>query len=91
MQFMKEPSNEVKLGAMYHLGSFCNHSCYPNVGLRAPSTSAEITWIAFKDIKAGEEVLASYVNSDLEYPIRHELLKRHYKFDCDCPKCKNQL
>ena len=52
-------------GAMMHL----NHSCNPNVGVRG-----EITFIAMRDIEAGEELTFDYAMTDNE----------DYEMHCNC-------
>lgn len=53
-----------------------NHSCEPNCGM-----NGEITFVAIKDIKAGEELTIDYAFIDNE----------DYSFECHCgsPKCRH--
>ena len=53
-----------------------NHSCDPNCGM-----NGEITFVAIKDIKAGEELTIDYAFIDNE----------DYSFECHCgsPKCRH--
>lgn len=53
-----------------------NHSCDPNCGMHG-----EITFIALKDISAGEELTIDYAFIDNE----------DYSFECQCgsPKCRH--
>lgn len=48
---------------------FVNHCCEPNCGLRG-----EITFVAMRDIEAGEELTCDYAMIDNE----------DYKFECTC-------
>lgn len=57
-------NNEVKKVMM-----FFNHSCEPNVGVRG-----EITFVAMRDIKAGEELTIDYAMIDVD----------RYKMKCGC-------
>ena len=50
---------------------FLNHSCEPNVGMRG-----EITFVAMRDIKAGEELVIDYAMIDAD----------RYKMSCHCGK-----
>ena len=63
-----EEESEVKL--------YNNHSCDPNCGLRG-----EITFVAIRDIFAGEELTVDYAFIDNE----------DYSFECHCgsPKCRH--
>lgn len=56
--------NEVK-----RVMIFLNHSCEPNVGVRG-----EITFVATRNIKAGEELTIDYAMIDAD----------RYKMRCDC-------
>ena len=55
-----------------------NHSCDPNCGLHG-----EITFIAIKDIKIGEELTVDYAFIDNE----------DYSFECHCgsPRCRKNI
>jgi SET domain-containing protein len=56
-----------------------NHSCNPNCGLRG-----EITCVAMRDIKKGEEITQDYgLLDDIE----------NYSFDCKCssPNCRKKI
>ena len=57
----KEEEDSIKL--------FINHSCDPNCGLRG-----EITFVAMRDIKKGEELTVDYAMIDNE----------DYEFKCSC-------
>jgi len=48
---------------------FLNHSCSPNVGVRG-----EITFVAMRDIKAGEELTIDYAMIDDD----------NYRMKCSC-------
>lgn len=63
-----EEENAVKL--------YNNHSCDPNCGMHG-----EITFIAIKNIKAGEELTIDYAFVDNE----------DYSFECNCgsPMCRH--
>jgi SET domain-containing protein len=55
-----------------------NHSCEPNCGLRG-----EITFVAIRDIEAGEELTVDYAFIDNE----------DYEFECACgsEKCRGRI
>ena len=79
----------TEITAMYETGSFANHSCDPNVGLRSPSVTSEVLWVAFKPIRKGEEILCSYIPTDLSTADRKEILLRSYGFECKCSRCSS--
>ena len=55
-----------------------NHSCNPNCGMHG-----EITFVAIRDIRAGEELTIDYAFIDNE----------DYSFECHCgsPKCRHTI
>lgn len=57
---------------------FVNHSCEPNCGLRG-----EITFVAMKDICAGDELTFDYAMVDNEF----------YELECNCgaPNCRKVI
>jgi SET domain-containing protein len=48
---------------------YTNHSCHPNLGIRG-----EITFVAMRDIKAGEELTHDWAMTDDD----------EYSFECNC-------
>jgi SET domain-containing protein len=64
-----------------------NHSCEPNVGLRAPRPSNEVAWLTLNHVQEGEELLISYIPTDMAFLERQNALKSGYGFECGCPKC----
>lgn len=65
-----------------------NHSCAPNVSVvfqHGPKKDMSV--VAFKAIKAGEEILSTYI--DLMQPVnkRQDELLTGYKFNCTCDSC----
>lgn len=82
------PNVKVSSVSMYKVSSLFNHSCDPNIGSTSPILSNRLKWIALRPIKKGEEILNSYVQTEHPYDVRQQLLKDHYKFECQCSKCK---
>mmetsp|Transcript_25503 Transcript_25503/g.39284 ORF Transcript_25503/g.39284 Transcript_25503/m.39284 type:complete len:108 (+) Transcript_25503:723-1046(+) len=80
----------IRVGtAVYSPSNFFNHSCQPNAYSKFSGKKQFI--IANQDIKAGEEVLISYINhGQPERFMRQKLLKENYFFKCECPRCKRQ-
>lgn len=86
--------------AMYYTTCKMNHSCSPNVIARYRfSSSATVggQWgsshplavecVALRDIKEGEELAISYIQSDEPLDKRTEALA-NYGFACSCLKCQ---
>ena len=85
----KDPDVEEKgqdMTVLYEIPSYCNHSCIPS----ANKTIAGDVMVlrAARAIKAGEEVTLSYVSADSSLTVRTEMLKKKWKFSCDCVLCK---
>ena len=78
---------------LFRLGSLMNHSCDPNVGLSHPQITSRVSWVALRDISAGEELLDSYVDleqsKDLSRDSRRTLLHDNYYFWCQCALCNS--
>eukprot|EP01119_Soliformovum_irregulare_P026074 TRINITY_DN9823_c0_g1_i1.p1 TRINITY_DN9823_c0_g1~~TRINITY_DN9823_c0_g1_i1.p1 ORF type:complete len:296 (-),score=70.38 TRINITY_DN9823_c0_g1_i1:17-904(-) len=70
---------------IYPLASFFNHSCAPNcvTSLDGPLLSI----LTFQDIKQGEELCISYIDTNLPRSSRRERLLRDFRFLCTCQKC----
>jgi len=72
-----------------------NHSCVPNLqfdlvwseALGAISNSV----VATAEIGAGDELTISYVPQLMPLAQRRPHLKKHWGFDCDCPRCHAEL
>ena len=69
-----------------------NHSCTPNVEVLWDDTSKPLQAVvrSLKDIKRGEELCFSYIDTELSYIDRKNKL-RDYGFACDCEKCIAQV
>jgi len=77
-------------GGLYTLHSHMNHSCNPNVSVRhfdRRNALSRITMVAKRDIKVGEELLATYVNPELPYKARQEELEPWGFGACHCDRC----
>jgi len=82
----KPGSWEIGESAIFVNASRMNHSCMPNVFFCWNHNINKLTVHAMKDIAAGEEILANYVNICAYKDHRHESL-RPYGFTCDCKAC----
>lgn len=77
--------------ALFALQSHMNHSCEANAGYQWGARRSEgIKVVAETDIKAGEELTTTYVNSDLDVTEREAHLLRSWGFICGCPRCKRE-
>ncbi|KAK4437345.1 Histone-lysine N-methyltransferase ATXR2 [Sesamum alatum] len=74
--------------AFFPLQSCMNHSCIPNAKAfkREEDKDGQATIVALRPIFKGEEITISYIDEDLPYDERQELLA-DYGFRCKCPRC----
>lgn len=78
----------VPLGIAFDpLISSANHSCDPNAVLVFNQPRHEIR--ALRKIKAGEEILLSYIEATNPSHVRRAQLRDNYLFDCECTTCQN--
>ena len=72
--FIAPVSDEERESSMLYL----NHSCDPNLGIRG-----EITFVAMRDIRAGEELTRDWAMTDDD----------DYSLECNCgaPNCRKTL
>jgi hypothetical protein len=75
----------TRLLGVYPLAAMLNHSCVPNA-VRVFSGEIMVAH-ASKNIKAGEEIVWSYLPPTQPYPVRSATLKNHYGFECACERC----
>lgn len=81
-------------GGLYTLHSHLNHSCEPNVSVRhldQRTSLARVTVIAKCDIKAGEELLVTYVNPQAPYSARQNELQGWGFGACTCTRCAKEV
>ena len=75
---------------MYTLHSHLNHSCRPNVSVRhldQRNALARISVLAKTEIKAGQELLVTYVNPELNLKARRTALEAWGFGECRCERC----
>lgn len=70
---------------VYELGSRFNHSCTPNCN-QSDTGDGKMAIYSVRDVKAGEELTASYTDIDQPQEARQKHLD-HYGFVCDCSAC----
>lgn len=77
-------------GQIYPLYSFINHDCEPNVRYEIDERLA-LKLYARKPIKAGTEILTTYVNPLHGSKLRRRELRVNWGFLCYCDRCKREL
>ncbi|CAN0439048.1 unnamed protein product, partial [Ectocarpus fasciculatus] len=71
---------------LYPAGAMFNHSCRPNCSWRT-NGAGELCVVAVEDVPAGSQLFISYVDILQPWPVRQDLLRCHFFFDCGCPRC----
>lgn len=84
---------QVPLGlGLYPRGAALNHSCRPNCVQTfrfARGETPQLVLTLCRDVREGEEITISYIDSSQPTDRRREELRRGYRFSCQCPKCLN--
>jgi SET and MYND domain-containing protein len=75
---------------LFAIANTFNHSCEPNIALMSPFNDSRLRVVAIRPVAAGDELLISYIDEDMDWSSRQKRLKEKYMFECDCPKCKNK-
>ena len=76
----------MKGAAVYPLVSSLNHSCAPNCEV-AYIDDSKVIVVVKRDVKPGEELTISYVDTELSQAQREEELREVYGFVCKCRRC----
>ncbi|KAL0477048.1 hypothetical protein AKO1_005588 [Acrasis kona] len=69
--------------------SFFNHSCAPNCSRDSAMSGNKIVVRTIRPVKCGSELCISYVDPQIEFEARRDLLKSAYYFSCRCQRCAN--
>lgn len=77
-------------GQIYPLYSFINHDCEPNVRYEIDD-KLRLKVYARKLIKAGDELLTTYVNPLHGVKLRRRELRVNWGFLCQCDRCNKEL
>ncbi|KAF4672525.1 SET and MYND domain-containing protein 5 [Perkinsus chesapeaki] len=81
------PFPEFLGSGLYRGVALTNHSCSPNAEASFGSSRAlQVTALA--ELRAGEEVLQSYIDEHLPLAVRQSKLKKAYGFICRCARCR---
>src|SRR2546421_2922574 len=82
------------IGLVLHpLPALLNHSCDYNAIVRIERgwhynrTANKIEVLPLRQIEEGEEILVSYIDSNMPYANRQQELRARYFFTCQCSKC----
>ncbi|KAK3813404.1 MAG: MAS20 protein import receptor-domain-containing protein [Benniella sp.] len=75
----------------YKVTSYVSHSCDPNAKLAFLDHNNNMSVVATKEIKAGEELHVGFIdqkNGTLSTEQRRQELFQRYRFKCMCPLCE---
>lgn len=75
----------------YRVTSYISHSCDPNTKIAFLDRNDNMSLVATKDIKAGEELHVGYIdqkNGTLSTEQRRQELFQRYRFKCMCLTCE---
>lgn len=64
--------------------SYFNHSCFPNAVLSRKNHGVQTK----RNIKNGDQLFFSYIDSNLPLKEREMILSGQYGFECKCGKCE---
>lgn len=92
--YAKEPDDEVEpinfqAEGLFLEASLMNHSCFPNTN-RCFTSDGEMFVTARVDIKEGEEILGTYLDTCLPREDRYNDLLYYHQFECECQKCEEE-
>eukprot|EP00842_Homolaphlyctis_polyrhiza_P000112 jgi/Hompol1/1100/HPOL_001633-RA len=81
-------ASKFKGRALYHITTFISHSCASNVSIRIDGEQgSRIALVATEDLKAGDELFVSYIDADMPFTERKQIIKSCYGFVCKCSRC----
>ncbi|CAN0276956.1 unnamed protein product, partial [Laminaria digitata] len=72
---------------LFPVGAMFNHSCQPNCVWRTDALG-NLRVSAVEDVPAGSQLFISYVDILQPLPVRQDLLRQHFFFECACPRCR---
>lgn len=99
MSSLKMAKCVVKMGGIFTLTAFMNHSCDPNAEIRGQEyVDCNIDIVAKEAICRGEEICISYLNlganpsnSAGARNRRRKELSSRYLFHCQCSRCVERV
>lgn len=75
---------------IFPLASMINHSCIPNAIRTFSSNGSIMICHASQKIKAGNEIVWSYIPPTLPFMERRRTLKKRHGFVCKCQRCLSE-
>ena len=82
---------EKLLGYALYLGpSILDHSCKPTAEVKFLGSRIEVTCKVGRSTSNLREITISYIDKNLGREERRSILRKHFHFDCLCPRCLNE-
>ncbi|KAF2093305.1 SET domain-containing protein [Rhizodiscina lignyota] len=79
--------DNVKHETLLREAALLNHDCRPNVLYRFDTDSLTHHGHALHKIEPGEELLHTYIDTEMPYEQRQEVLLKNWGFSCKCSLC----
>jgi len=76
--------------ALYRAAALFNHDCAPNVGVGFPNNDGQLTLTADQNIREGDQLCISYIDTTLPVKQRQQKLFLGYGFKCTCSRCREE-
>ncbi|KAH3753747.1 hypothetical protein DPMN_188396 [Dreissena polymorpha] len=86
MPYTRAEPEDALFAGMFPLHACLNHSCDNNVEVLDGHPGVSVK--ARRQIKKGEELCTTYINTRMPRKERRAWLYRGYNFWCQCPRCK---
>lgn len=85
-----EPGDAPGGTALYSTCSLVNHACEPSLDV-VMSPGGDIALRARRDLREGDELTITYLDSSMPVALRRRRLYHNYGFECGCDMCRRQL
>ncbi|XP_071092419.1 uncharacterized protein [Haliotis cracherodii] len=91
LKYLQKNPKPSAFTGMFALHACLNHSCYNNVEVRDGRCADDkpgVAVIAKRDVKKGEEVLTTYIDTSMPRRLRRAWLYKSFNFWCHCLRCQ---
>ncbi|KAK0049758.1 hypothetical protein Bpfe_020779 [Biomphalaria pfeifferi] len=90
LKYLTERPPEAQFAAMCPLHACSNHSCFNNAEVCDLDINGRpgIQMIAKRDIKKGEEICITYIDTAMPKLLRKAWLYKSFNFWCSCQRCE---
>ena len=91
LKYLDERSPDAPFAGLFPLQCCLNHSCVNNVEVsdgKGPNGRPGVRVIAKRDIKKGEELFTTYIDTTMPRRLRRAWLYKSFNFWCQCQRCQ---